>query len=105
MGVEKIGCSVCGTPEEEHGFRKHPFTPPGEQLVLPQQESKKKSDAVPRLIITPAPDLVLRQVLLRKGLVTSEELEAMERELTIGVIGIQPAGKAPDVQSHESPNG
>ena len=99
-----LPCSLCGTIFNDHGGRQHPFVGPNEDPGKAFDKPKKKTDPTPRLIITPAPDLTLRQLLLRKGLITSAELEATERELTIGVLGIQTPGKASDVRSEPPPN-
>lgn len=105
MGVEghdpdpNMPCQLCTVLRKDHGEKHHPFVEkgqdPGAALGKPKKEASKPGTTT--LIVAPAPDLVLRQVLLRKGLVTSEELEAMERELTVGTLGIQPPGQASHV--------
>lgn len=102
-------CQLCKEPFKIHdtlGYH-HPFTKPGQDPGAALNPVRKKKDETrpPTLIVAPAPDLVLRQVLLRKGLVTTEELEAMERELTVGAIGIRPAGQASGVFAEPPANG
>lgn len=93
-------CQLCKTPFDQHSELHHSFVEKGQDpgsAVQPPSKKKETPKAVPTLIVAPAPDLVLRQLMLRKGLITSEELEAMERELTVGTLGIQPPGQAPRV--------
>lgn len=92
-------CGLCGTPSEEHGSKHHNFVGPDDDpgAAVKPPEKKKDKPAQPTLIVAPAPDIVLRQLLLRKGIITSEEVEAMERELTVGVLGIKPPSSTPSV--------
>lgn len=99
---EPVKCTTCQRTQDDHPF-KHPFTPPGENQVIPEPPKKKKDQQAPTLIITPAPDLVLRQTLLKKGIITPEELEVTERELTIGVLGVKPVSGPADVLQSEPP--
>jgi hypothetical protein len=89
-------CQLCPLKKSEHEGLHHPFVGPEQDAgsaLNPPPKRDKKPESTPHLIITPAPDLVLRRLLLRKGLITSEELEVTERELTLGVLGIQPASR------------
>lgn len=100
-------CRLCLTPFEEHGQRQHTFVEEGQDpgAAIKNPDKKKRPEVMPRLIITPAPDLVLRQLLLRKGLITSEELEVTERELTIGTLSVAPSAQAASVRSEPPANG
>lgn len=87
-------CQLCKEPFKIHdsmGYH-HPFTGPGKDAGAALNPPKKKTQEQPRstMIITPAPDLVLRGLLRRLGIITAEQLEAVERELTAGTIGIFP---------------
>jgi hypothetical protein len=99
-------CKLCPLKKSEHEGLHHPFVGPDEDPGAAfKKPEKKRPNEAPRLIITPAPDITLRQLLLRKGLITPGELEAIERELTLGVIGIQTSGQAADVRSEPPANG
>jgi hypothetical protein len=101
MGVEGQDpadkCTLCSIRRDEHTKLRHPFgeqgVDPGAAIVQPSKKDKDKQQR-PQLVIAPAPDLVLRQVLLDKGLLRPAELEAKERELTLG---IKPESQAPGV--------
>lgn len=99
-----LPCTLCGTIFNDHGGRQHPFVGPNEDPGAALKKPEKKKPETPRLIITPAPDLVLRQLLLRKGIITTEELEVVERELTVGVLGIQTSGQTSDVRTQSPPD-
>lgn len=100
VNQEKPKCSACGNTEDDHPF-KHPFTLPGEQITIPEPPSKKKKEEPQaRVMVAPMPDLVLRGLLLRLGIITSGQLEAVERELTLGFTA--PPGPT-DVLSTEPP--
>ena len=79
-------CVVCNTRFADHGERRHAFTAEGQPLVI-EQPSKKQKEQAPqvKVVVAATPDLVLRQTLLRKGLITTEDLEEVERELTLGL--------------------
>jgi hypothetical protein len=98
-----VKCTTCGRTENDHPF-KHPFTKPGENQVIPDPPKKKERQQGQTLVITPAPDLVLRGLLLRLGIITPEQLEAVERELNIGVIGVPPVRPTDVLQSDAPPN-
>jgi hypothetical protein len=106
MGIEgqdpEEVCQLCPNRRKTHESAglHHTFVgkndDPGAAIKAPEKKNKP-AEPKTNLIISPAPDLVLRQVMLRKGLVTKEELEAMERELATGVVGFFPQGKTPNV--------
>lgn len=91
-------CKLCDTPFNEHGEKHHLFVEANQDpgsAVNPPPKKKDESKGQPTLIVAPAPDLVLRGLLHRLGIITPEQLEAVERELTLGTIGIKP----PDSQT------
>lgn len=103
VAEEKPKCSACGRAEDDHPF-KHPFALPGEQVTIPEpRKDKKKQEVTPRLVVAPMPDLVLRHALVKKGVITSEELEAAEHELTLGFI--PPPGQTDDISAGFSASG
>lgn len=90
MGVEGQD-PVCEMPGchltlANHGERMHSFVTPGQDpgAALKQPSKKDQKTPEPKIMVAPMPDLVLRGLLLRKGLITTEELEAVERELAVG---------------------
>jgi hypothetical protein len=93
-------CDLCGTEYQEHASRMHKFVGPGMDAgaaVNPPNKTKKPQEqSKTTLIVSPAPDIVLRQLLLEKGLIEPGQLEAKERELTIGTVGIRPGGYSAD---------
>jgi hypothetical protein len=98
MGVEGLDpdaeCQLCFTRRRLHGEKHHDFVEEGQDpgaAVKPPNKKKPPEQAKTTLIVSPAPDIVLRQLLLEKGLIRPEELEAKERELTLGTVGIRSA--------------
>lgn len=84
-----LPCGLCGIIFNDHGGRVHPFVGPNQDpgsAVNPPNKKKKDQDTTrPQLVVAPMPDLVLRHALVKKGLLTPEDLEAAERELTLGI--------------------
>lgn len=66
-------CSVCGDTLADHGGRAHRFS-------LDGKVSKVQEAPAPRKISTPS-DPVLRMLLVAKGVITPEDLTAMEQQL------------------------
>lgn len=77
-------CQVCQTGRAEHtkleevNALRHQFSEHGELLRTPE---KKKEDKVPRPIIQimPAPDLALRALLKARGILSDEDLAALDQ--------------------------
>lgn len=81
-------CSICNLPETEHGTGKviHEFARPGQSLKLGKQADEKSShddhpvdEGRPRQF--PTGDPVLRMLMIRKGLITPQDLTDLEAEL------------------------
>lgn len=90
---DAIVCSVCHRPEEGHNAR-HPFIRPGEALngeFFGKKENEyliSPSDNTSRPVMQTSSlpfDPVLRTALLKKGVLTVEELE--EADAFIRVVG------------------
>jgi hypothetical protein len=83
-----LPCGLCGIVFNDHSGLVHPFVGPNQDpgaAVNPPNKRKKQETTTPRVIVAPMPDLVLRHALVKKGLLTPEDLEAAERELTLGI--------------------
>jgi hypothetical protein len=86
-------CKLCDTPFNEHGEKHHVFVEANQDpgsAVNPPPKKKDDSKGQSTLIVAPAPDLVLRTLLRRLGVISAFELEEVERELTLGTVGIKP---------------
>lgn len=93
-------CTICHKPKSAHvaGQIIHSFSPFGQPIGLFQrtEEAPPPPDAVtsqPRMEVKlpSSSDPVLRLVLLRAGLITVADIEAVERELrATGVAGHEP---------------
>jgi hypothetical protein len=57
---------------------------PGAAVTPPNKKKTEQKAAPAQFVIMPQPDLVLRGLLLQKGLITEQELEVVERELSVG---------------------
>lgn len=81
-------CQLCTQPRAMHdgSMIRHEFVElgqdPGSAIKQPKKKDKP-STVTPQLVIMPQPDIVLRQALIKAGIITRTEVEAMERELTI----------------------
>ena len=93
-------CSVCKRPRQEHidrGYR-HQFVPIGGPVALvardesPSESSPARtSESQGHVRMIPGGDPVLRMALIRKGLLTPDDLTSVEDELrATGVIGHDP---------------
>lgn len=96
-------CAICHIPQGEHNRPNilHQFCPPGRQssLVHRSQQSPSShegndqgSNGVQRT--STGSDMILRLALVRKGIITPEDLDQIEVELrTLGVAtNVSPAG-------------
>lgn len=91
--VQEI-CTICHKPQDGHNYR-HKFSPQGGKtggLIKTGDQSAKGQPASEGSVRTlPGGDPVLRMVLLRKGLITVEDIETVEAELrATGVAGHDP---------------
>lgn len=67
-------CLVCGRSEREHQFLNHLFSDDGQLTPKKEQRQAPRGSA-------PAIDVVLRYLLLKKGIITGEELLVQEADL------------------------
>ena len=92
-------CTICGRIKEEHKSKNmvHAFSPYGRPTTLFQktEEAPAPPPDQPRATVrlpSGSTDPVLRMVLMRKGLITVADIEAVEEELrATGVAGYVPA--------------
>jgi hypothetical protein len=90
-GVEQGQCVHCGVVQSEHLAREgegrvhHKFSLTGDlerverpTKTLGQRPSQSSTPDHIRIVVAPAPDLALRQLLLRLGVVTEEQLVQIE---------------------------
>lgn len=87
-------CTICGKDKAAHVNCIHRFSPYGENSVLTQRTDKEPlaPPAQGQVRIPSGGDPLLRMVLLRKGLITVEDLDALEAELrATGVAGYAPS--------------
>src|SRR5262245_32623203 len=69
-------CAICNIEEAEHEGMAHVFVDPdATDQRLRKPDPPPESQVMPRL---PASDMILRMVLIEKGLVTDSELTNME---------------------------
>lgn len=92
--VDEDYCTICHKPRSNHPYR-HAFSPYGESSGLFEKTEEKPSppDSSPQqqVRIPSSGDPILRMVLLRKGLITVQDLDQVEAELkATGVSGYEP---------------
>lgn len=83
MGDTTTPCKICGRTRAEHGDLVHEFSADGS--LVKNESSNRSSERVPGSQKAPQATLkgdpVLRMVMVRKGLITPEELKEVEDEL------------------------
>lgn len=95
-------CNICNLPKDVHQHRErqgmlhHAFNGMGNQLspsrlspvASPPSDSAQQPAIEPQGLIgkLPTGDPIIRALLIRKGLITLDELKGIEDELTRGVI-------------------
>lgn len=73
-------CGICGSTEPEHQALNHEFSLTGQ--LIPKELKKKPTQ---NIRIVNSVDVVLRAVLIGKGLITAEDLRVIpEREVRNG---------------------
>lgn len=84
---ESPRCQVCGKPKNDHNFR-HAFIMLGHPSILVEVTPPEGIPAIeteegprPAVRVAPPGDPVLRLALIRKGVITLEDLETVEAEL------------------------
>lgn len=91
-------CRTCGRPLSNHPFR-HPFVSmdaKGNSLIARDDDAHDHASRTPQenqghVRIAPAGDPVLRMIMIRKGIITVEDLDNLEAELrATGVAGYEP---------------
>lgn len=100
-------CSLCGRPEAQHNMEnfniRHRFAPPGQAVTLTENDRATESppDSIPashgnvRNASGGSSDALLRMILIRKGILTVQELNEIEAELQAsGAIVYEPVGKS-----------
>lgn len=96
MGSDPF-CRVCGRPRSDHRGR-HMFIGPGDPLKLREGPSRDdRGDDAPAsqgpVRSLTGGDPVLRMALIRKGLISPEDLDEVERELgAAGIATSEPLG-------------
>lgn len=105
--IDTPKCRLCGQEKDDHGTLHHAFVGPNEDpgaaIKNPDKNKKQPQQSPVSFHLLPAPDLVLRGLLHRLGIITPEQLEAVERELTLGTPQFQPPPGKTDVLSTEPP--
>jgi hypothetical protein len=89
-------CTICHRDKEAHKSMRHTFSPFGQSSTLfektPEAPSPPPDQPRSTVRLPSASDPILRMVLLRKGLITVADIEAVEQELrATGVAGHDPA--------------
>jgi hypothetical protein len=76
MAIDEILCGVCHKPREWHDQASilHQFDPGGK--LRPKTQVSEPAD-----VSLPKGDPILRLVLIRKGVISVDELEEVEKEL------------------------
>lgn len=85
-------CTICHKPQEAHRQMHHSFSPHGRPTALfeksPEAPAAPSGGAKPTVRLPSASDPILRMVLLRAGVITVAQLDAVEEELrATGVAG------------------
>lgn len=77
-------CRACGKRRHEHsvleqsGSVRHRFSEAGELVeVAPPGQDASATPAETRILVVPQPDLALRALLVSRGLLTQEEVDAL----------------------------
>lgn len=79
-------CAICLIPEELHNGMAHKFSEDGDLIPVATEPEKK-----PRMMAVPDP--ALRALLIEKGIISYEELAAME----VRLLGRQSVPERPSV--------
>ena len=102
MGDEEPRCRICHVPLLSHGGMKHKFRSEEDRqqgLIPAKASADASSNAGDRsresLGVALSGDPVLRMALIRKGLITPDDLTAVEAELRAsGVAAVKPVAQS-----------
>ena len=73
-------CTVCGKPKDNHPFR-HAFASTFTGNTLKAAPKEEPEDSTPSRDIQLGGDPVLRLALIRRGIITPDDLSCIEQEL------------------------
>lgn len=78
-------CGICDIPESRHEGLHHQFMPEGVDRLVLRSDKSQRAIAARRVPFDP----IVRLLLIRKGVITAEELQQAEAELNAtGILGV-----------------